>query len=42
MKDVRQKGQLSKSQDLTAWLGIGAAAVMLPMTIDRASQAGTD
>ncbi|MET1155632.1 EscU/YscU/HrcU family type III secretion system export apparatus switch protein [Arthrobacter sp.] len=42
MKEVRQKGQLSKSQDLTAWLGIGAAALMLPMTIDRASQAGTD
>jgi flagellar biosynthetic protein FlhB len=42
MKDVRSKGQLSKSQDLTAWLGVAAAAVMIPMTIDRAAAAGTD
>ena len=35
MKEVRQKGQLAKSQDLTAWLGVGAAAVMLPVTIER-------
>lgn len=42
MKEVRSKGQLSKSQDLTAWLGIGAAAVMMPSTIDRAAQAAND
>lgn len=42
MKDVRSKGQLSKSQDLTAWLGVGAAGVMLPTTISRAAEAGTD
>jgi flagellar biosynthetic protein FlhB len=42
MKEVRSKGQLSKSQDLTAWLGIGAAALMLPTTIDRAAQAAND
>ena len=42
MKEVRSKGQLTKSQDVTAWLGVGAAAVMLPVTISRAAQAGTD
>ena len=42
MKEVRSKGQLSKSQDLTAWLGIGAAAVMMPSTIDRAAEAAND
>ncbi|MFD5276378.1 flagellar biosynthesis protein FlhB [Pseudarthrobacter sp. NPDC058362] len=42
MKEVRSKGQLSKSQDLTAWLGIGAAAVMMPSTLDRAAQAAND
>ncbi|HEU4807294.1 MAG TPA: EscU/YscU/HrcU family type III secretion system export apparatus switch protein [Homoserinimonas sp.] len=42
MKEVREKGQLSRSQDLTAWLGIGGAGAMLPITIERASQAGTD
>lgn len=33
MKEARQKGKLSRSQDVTAWLGVGAAAVMLPVTI---------
>lgn len=42
MKEVRSKGQLSKSQDFTAWLGIGAAAVMMPSTLDKASQAAND
>ena len=42
MKEVRSKGQLSRSQDLTAWLGIGAAALMLPITIERAAEAATD
>ncbi|MBC7441949.1 MAG: EscU/YscU/HrcU family type III secretion system export apparatus switch protein [Ramlibacter sp.] len=41
MREVRSKGQLSKSQDLTAWLGIGAAAVMTPVTVGLAAQAGT-
>ncbi|MET0933664.1 MAG: EscU/YscU/HrcU family type III secretion system export apparatus switch protein [Mycetocola sp.] len=41
MKEVRSKGQLSKSQDLTAWLGIGAAAMMMPATISLAADAGT-
>ncbi|MHA6693614.1 EscU/YscU/HrcU family type III secretion system export apparatus switch protein [Homoserinimonas sp. A520] len=42
MKEVREKGQLSRSQDLTAWLGIGGAGAMMPITVERASQAGTD
>ena len=42
MKEVRSKGQLSRSQDLTAWVGVGAAAVMIPSTVDRASSAATD
>ena len=42
MKEVRSKGQLSRSQDLTAWLGVGAAALMLPSTVDRAADAATD
>jgi len=42
MKEVRSKGQLSRSQDLSAWIGVGAAALMAPTTIERASAAGTD
>lgn len=42
MKEVREKGQLSKSSDMTAWLGVGAAAVMLPATIAAGANAATD
>ncbi|TFD60244.1 EscU/YscU/HrcU family type III secretion system export apparatus switch protein [Cryobacterium suzukii] len=42
MKRVREKGELSKSQDVTAWLGVGAAGLMLPATIAAAGAAGTD
>lgn len=42
MREVRSKGQLSRSQDLTAWVGVGAAAVMLPATLERGSAAATD
>ena len=42
MREVRSKGQLSKSQDLTAWIGIGAAAALTPVTIGLAADAGTD
>ncbi|MCY0903398.1 EscU/YscU/HrcU family type III secretion system export apparatus switch protein [Arthrobacter sp. H14-L1] len=42
MKEVRSKGQLSRSQDVTAWLGVGAAAVMLPVTIARAGDSAAD
>jgi flagellar biosynthetic protein FlhB len=41
MKEVRSKGELAKSQDLTAWLGVGAVAVMLPTTISLATEEAT-
>ncbi|WP_312182586.1 EscU/YscU/HrcU family type III secretion system export apparatus switch protein [Arthrobacter sp.] len=42
MKEVREKGQLSRSDDLTAWIGVGAAAVMMPLTISRGSEKGAE
>ncbi|MFE4197540.1 flagellar biosynthesis protein FlhB [Paenarthrobacter sp. NPDC056912] len=42
MREVRSKGQLSRSQDLMAWLAVGAAAAMLPATIASASNAAVD
>jgi flagellar biosynthetic protein FlhB len=40
MKEVRSKGQLARSQDLGAWVGVAAAVFMMPSTIDRAKAAG--
>jgi flagellar biosynthesis protein FlhB len=42
MKEVRSKGQLSKSQDLTAWVGVGAAAAVVPLVLGSASDAATE
>ncbi|MCU1574201.1 MAG: type secretion exporter [Micrococcaceae bacterium] len=42
MKEVRSKGQLSRSQDVTAWLGVGAAALMMPGTVSAAGDAAAD
>ena len=42
MREVRQKGQLTRSQDLTAWVGVGAAVIMFPGVIDRAANALAD
>lgn len=42
MREVRSKGQLSRSQDLTAWLAVGSAAAMIPSTIERASNVAAD
>jgi flagellar biosynthetic protein FlhB len=39
MKEVHRDGKLSRSQDLTAWLGLAAAAVMVPSTLSRGSDA---
>lgn len=39
MKEVRRKGELARSQDLSAWIGLGAAALMLPMVIGAAGEA---
>ncbi|GAA1156559.1 EscU/YscU/HrcU family type III secretion system export apparatus switch protein [Nesterenkonia sandarakina] len=40
MKEVREKGKLSRSQDLTAWLGIGAAAATMPWVLEIGREAG--
>src|SRR5438128_764735 len=40
LREVRSKGQLSRSQDLTAWLAVGAGGLMVPSTITAASNAG--
>lgn len=42
LKDVRRKGRLSRSQDLSAWVGVGAAVVMLPGVLSRGRQAGME
>lgn len=42
MKQVHKDGKLSRSQDLSAWVGLAAAAVMLPVTASRASDAARD
>lgn len=41
-KDVRKRGELSRSTDLTAWLGVGAAAATLALLIDTASTAAVE
>ncbi len=41
MKDVRRKGGLGRSQDLSAWAGLGAAALMLPTVGARAREVAT-
>lgn len=40
MKEVRSKGKMTRSQDLAAWLGIAAAALMIPGLMVLAEQAG--
>lgn len=40
MKEVHDKGQLSKSTDLSAWVGVGAAVIAIPGAIDRSTVAG--
>lgn len=42
LREARQKGRIARSQDLTAWLGIGAAAVMMPAAIAAGTAAGTE
>lgn len=39
LKEVRSKGQLQKSRDLSAWIAIAAAGVMMPVTFNNAQQA---
>ncbi|MBU4337026.1 MAG: EscU/YscU/HrcU family type III secretion system export apparatus switch protein [Actinobacteria bacterium] len=42
MKDVRKKGGLGKSQDLTGWLTLAAAVAMMPAVVVRAREAVTE
>lgn len=42
LREAHQKGKLSRSQDLTAWIGVAAAAVMMPVAISAAAAAGTE
>ncbi len=41
LKDVRRQGRLGRSQDLQAWVGLGAAALTLPAVAARARQGAT-
>jgi flagellar biosynthetic protein FlhB len=41
MKQVYKDGKLSRSQDLTGWIGLAAAALMLPGTASRAGEAAS-
>jgi flagellar biosynthetic protein FlhB len=40
MKQLRKDGALERSQDLSAWLGIGVAGLVLPMAIAAGTRAG--
>lgn len=40
MKEVHSKGKMTRSQDLAAWLGIAAAALMVPGVLQRGHDAG--
>ncbi|GLJ80232.1 EscU/YscU/HrcU family type III secretion system export apparatus switch protein [Microbacterium imperiale] len=40
LREARRKGQLTRSQDLSAWLGIGTVAALLPMMIGAGADAG--
>lgn len=42
LREARRKGRIGRSQDFTAWVCIGAAAVMAVPTIDAAARAATE
>lgn len=42
MKELRRDGALQKSQDLSAWLGVGAAGLTLPWVGQSATRAAKD
>ncbi|WIE84947.1 EscU/YscU/HrcU family type III secretion system export apparatus switch protein [Curtobacterium sp. MCPF17_021] len=42
MREVHEKGQIGRSQDLGAWIGIAVAALMTPAAIGNAAAAGQD
>ena len=41
MKEVRSKGELQRSQDLSAWVGLAAAALAIPAVLSAAQSAAT-
>jgi len=41
MKEVRGKGELQRSQDLSAWVGLAAAAIAIPAVLAAAQSAAT-
>lgn len=42
MKELRRDGGLERSQDISAWLGIGVAMVMMPFVLRNGSTAAQD
>lgn len=42
LKKAREEGGLGRSQDLSAWLGVGAAALVLPLVVSNASRAAQE
>ena len=42
LREARQKGRLSRSQDLTAWLGIAAAGITMPAAMAAGASAGSE
>ena len=42
LREAYRKGKLSRSQDLTAWVGLAAAAVVAQSVVAAGSSAGTD
>lgn len=42
LREARRKGRLTRSQDLTAWVGIAAAGAMMTSAISTGASAGTE
>lgn len=42
MREVHRKGRLGRSQDLSSWLGLGAAVLAVPMVIARGRAAALE
>lgn len=42
MKELRKEGSLQRSQDLSAWLGVGGGALMLTFVLSNGSSAAKD
>ena len=41
-KQLRRDGALERSQDISAWLGIGVAAIMIPIVLSNGTEAARD